>query len=71
MDIGRIGKLTLSVQHQHEDGSWGSFEPAPPHHAPAAHDEEREWANGTLYRCTVCDEEVVLSHVNDPGNPPD
>jgi hypothetical protein len=69
MDFGRIAELTLRVHHRHEDGSWGSFEPGPSHHDPDAHDEEREWANGTLYRCTTCDEEIVVGHVDDPGSP--
>jgi hypothetical protein len=69
MDFGRIAELTLRVQHRHEDGSWGTFEPAPSHHDPAAHDVEREWANGTLYRCTSCADEIVVGNVDDPANP--
>jgi hypothetical protein len=69
MDFGRIAELTLRVQHRHEDGSWGSLEPEPPHHDPASHDQEREWGKGTLYRCKSCGEEVLVSQVDDPGTP--
>jgi hypothetical protein len=69
MDFGRIAELTLRLQHRHDDGSVGIFEPAPSHHDPAAHDQERDWGTGTLYRCTTCDEEVLVSTVDDPAGP--
>jgi hypothetical protein len=42
------------------------FEPAAPHHSPTDHDPERDWANGTIYKCTACDEKVVVSPLGDP-----
>jgi hypothetical protein len=69
MDYGRMSELTLRLQHRHSDGSWGSFEPKPSHHDPADHDPEREWASGTIYVCRVCDEEIHVSTVDDPGDP--
>ena len=67
MDYGRIAELTLRVKHRHEDGSWGTLEPSPSHHDPAAHDPERDWGTGTLYICKACGEEVIVSTVEDPA----
>jgi hypothetical protein len=49
----------LRVEHQHDDGTWRSFEPIP--HDPAAHDGERTWPRRTLFRCTSCDEIVSVT----------
>jgi hypothetical protein len=60
------GRLTeaLLLEHRHNDGTWGRFEPMS-HHDAAAHDPEREWAKGKIvYSCTTCDE---LIRVNDPN----
>ena len=62
----RIAELSLRIRHPHDDGTWGEFEPRPSHHDPADHDPERAWANGVIYKCTTCDEEVSLT-VEDPG----
>jgi hypothetical protein len=61
MDLGRISELSLHVQHRHSDGSWSDLQPSSAHHDPAAHDPERDWANGTIYVCTSCNEEVLVS----------
>lgn len=66
MDLARIAELNLRFQHRHEDGSMGTFEAEPPHHSPNAHDPERDWASGTIYKCTSCDEEIVVRH-DDPS----
>jgi len=68
MDLLRVAEVSLRLQHRHDDGSWGSFEPAPPHHSPTDHDPERDWASGTIYRCTTCDEEVLVSPLEDAGH---
>lgn len=52
--------LELELQHRHADGSWGEMQPA--EHDSAAHDPEREWANGQLFVCKACGEEVRVSH---------
>jgi hypothetical protein len=65
----RFAELSLRFQHQHDDGTWGQFEPRPAHHDPADHDPERDWAQGTIYKCGTCDEEITVSTVDDPGQP--
>ena len=30
------------------------------HHDPAAHDAERRWPFGRIFRCTSCSEEVAV-----------
>jgi hypothetical protein len=60
MDLLRIGELQLHIQHQHADGSWENLEPRP--NSPADSDPEREWANGTLFACTKCDELVRVAY---------
>jgi hypothetical protein len=66
MSLANLAAYDLQLQHRHDDGSWGSFEPDRTHHDPADHDPERDWANGTIYRCTTCDEEILVSTVDDP-----
>jgi hypothetical protein len=66
MDLLRASEVSLQLHHQHEDGSWGVFEPVAAHHSPADHDPERDWANGTIYKCSACDEQVVVSPLGDP-----
>ena len=69
MDYGRMSELTLRVRHRHSDGTWGSLEPVPSHHDPAAHDPERDWGSGSIFRCKTCDEEVHIQTLDDPANP--
>jgi hypothetical protein len=47
------------VQHRHKDGSWGDMEEAPSH-GVAAHDPERRWGVSRVFRCTSCEEGVML-----------
>jgi hypothetical protein len=69
MDFGRIAELRLRIQHRHSDGTWGSLEPTSEHHDPAAHDPEREWAEGTIYVCKACGDEVLVSAADNPDDP--
>jgi hypothetical protein len=69
MDLLRVAEVSLQLHHRHEDGSWGTFEPAAPHHSPSDHDPEREWGSGTIYKCKTCDEEVLVSPAADPREP--
>jgi hypothetical protein len=64
MDLSRIAELNLTFEHRHHDGTMGRFEPAPSHHSPSDHDPERDWASGTgtIYKCTSCDEEIVVGY---------
>ena len=50
--------VELQLQHRHNDGSWSELERVD--HDVTAHDPEREWADGVLYRCPVCEEEVRI-----------
>ena len=60
MDLSRIAELNLTLRHRHDDGAFGTFEPEQTHHSPTDHDPERGWASGTIYKCTTCDEEIVV-----------
>ena len=53
MDLARVAELNLSFQHRHDDGSFGTFEPERSPHSSADHDPERDWASGTIYKCTT------------------
>ncbi len=59
----------LRLEHRHADGSWSALEPRPSHHDPAENDPERDWANGRIYLCTTCSEEVRVVHVAAEGAP--
>ena len=65
MEPLREEELSFRLQHQHDDGSWGTFEPTAPHHSPTDHDPEREWGKGTIYKCTSCDEQLLVSPLGD------
>ncbi len=56
----RVLELTLRMEHQHSDGSWGRYEPRQ-HHDAADHDPEREWGKATTYVCTSCHDEIIVS----------
>jgi hypothetical protein len=62
-------EFSLRLEHRHEDGSWSQLEPRPSHHDPADHDPEREWANGRIYVCTSCSEEVRITDRSSEGGP--
>ena len=62
MDLARIAELNLRFEHRHSDGTMGTFEPTSSHHSPSDHDPERDWATGTIYKCTTCDEEIVVAY---------
>jgi hypothetical protein len=70
MDLLQVAEYAVRLRHRHDDGSVGEFEPVEPHHSPADHDPEREWGSGTLYRCTSCDEEVMVSTPTESVDPP-
>ena len=62
MDLARVAELNIRFQHRHSDGTMGSFEPEDTPHSPSEHDPERDWASGTIYKCTTCDEEIVVEY---------
>ena len=53
-------EVYYKVSHRHKDGGWGDMEEVPSHHSAPAHDKERMWGIGRLFRCTSCDEDVTL-----------
>ena len=61
MDQARIGEAQYRLTHRHADGSWGEMIEMPLQHDPAAHDPERRWGLGRLFRCSVCDEAVSIA----------
>ena len=59
----------LRLEHRHDDGSWSTLEPRPSHHDPAEHDPERDWANGRIYVCSSCNEEVRVTDLASEDGP--
>ena len=50
---------TMELMHVHEGEHVPMVER--PHHDPADHDPEQRWREGArIFRCTTCDEEVVV-----------
>lgn len=62
-------ETALRLEHRHSDGSWSPFEPRPSHHDAAEHDPERDWANGRIYVCSNCSEEVRVTAAPRDGGP--
>jgi hypothetical protein len=60
---------TLRLEHRHGDGTWAPLEPRRGHHDPADHDPERDWANGRIYVCTSCNEQVRVTDLASEGGP--
>jgi hypothetical protein len=61
--FNQLGQLSIRLEHQHSDGTWGALKRV--HHDPADHDPERDWARGEVYECTTCDELVRVSPAGD------
>ena len=59
-------EVYYKVSHRHKDGGWGDMEEVAIHRS-SAHDKERLWGIGRLFRCTSCDEDVTLIP---PGSEP-
>ena len=57
----------VKLLHHHGNQEWVPMTKAD--HDPASHDPERAWLEGaTIYKCTKCDEEVVIAPPDDrPG----
>jgi hypothetical protein len=69
MDLSRLREVEYQVSHRHADGSWGSLVEAPPHHGAVEHDAERGWGRGRLFRCSSCDEAVLIVPTDADGDP--
>jgi hypothetical protein len=60
VDFSRLAEAEIRLQHQHNDGSWGTMEYQPSHHDSAEHDPERSWRDGGIFKCSACDELVKV-----------
>jgi hypothetical protein len=71
MDISRIRELEYRISHRHKDGAWGEMVESPTvHHSAVDHDPERQWLEeGTLYKCTSCDEWAIIRKADESGRP--
>jgi hypothetical protein len=69
MDVSRLREAEYRLSHRHGDGSWAEFAEAPLHHGAVEHDPERGWGLGRLFRCTSCDEAVVVVPADADGDP--
>lgn len=61
----RIIEMAYRIDHRHPDGSWGEMVEDRAHHDSASHDPERKWGRFRIFRCTSCDETVVLANEDD------
>ncbi len=60
---------TVKLLHRHSNEDWVPMTES--EHDPASRDPERAWLHGArLFRCTSCDEEVVITAPPDsrPGD---
>ncbi len=62
-------ETVLRLEHRHNDGSWSPLEPRPSHLDPAELDPERDWANGRVYGCASCNEEIRVTDARGGGEP--
>ncbi len=62
----------MQLIHRHDDGSVAPMADAGPHLSPAQEDEERTWLRGgRIFRCTQCNEEVVVGQSAGSAEPED
>ena len=60
MDYTRTAELQYRIEHRHTDGDGAPMVEERSHHDSADHDPERSWGQRTLFRCTKCDEGVLI-----------
>jgi hypothetical protein len=65
MDQTRIEEAQYRLEHRHDDGTWRTMVEVPVHHDSAQHDPERSWGVKRLFRCTRCDETVLITPEED------
>jgi hypothetical protein len=58
---------TVKLLHHHGNDDWVPMRES--EHDPASHDPERAWLAGAkVYKCTQCDEEIIIAPPDDrPG----
>ncbi len=69
MDQARIREAEYRLTHRHSDGSWSEMVESPLQHDPAAHDPERRWGIGRLFRCASCEAGVRVVPEDEVGTP--
>ena len=65
MDNIRLQEAQYRIEHRHGDGSWAPMVEEGSHHDSAQHDPERSWGKRRLFRCTRCDESVLIGPEED------
>ena len=70
MNLSSQELAEYQLRHRHDDGNWGDMVEAPPDDA-ADHDVERRWGRGRLFRCTACEEAVLIVPADVDGHPID
>ncbi len=66
MDANLRMAQEFRLEHRHGIDAWSPMEPI--HHDSAAHDGERSWLHGLLFRCRTCDETVTITAGANEGN---
>jgi hypothetical protein len=59
MDV-QWAAVQYRIEHRHSDGDWAPMVEEGSHHDAAEHDPERQWGKRRLFRCTKCDEAVLI-----------
>jgi hypothetical protein len=70
MDNIRLQEAQYRIEHRHGDGSYAPMTEEHSHHDPADHDPERSWGVRRLFRCTKCDEGVLIGPEEEDEPPP-
>jgi hypothetical protein len=70
MDNIRLQEAQYRLEHRHRDGTWAPMAAERSHHDPADHDPERRWGVRTLFRCSKCDEGVLVGPEEEDEQPP-
>jgi hypothetical protein len=61
----RLEEAQYRIEHRHGDGSVAPMTEVPVHHDSTQHDPERSWGVKRLFRCTRCDETVLIAPEED------
>ena len=69
MGLASLREAEYRLSHRHADGSWGDLVEQPLHHGAVEHDQERSWLKGRLFRCSKCEESVLVVPADADGNP--
>jgi hypothetical protein len=71
MPLNAVADAEYRLQHRHADGDYFEMQEVPRHHDPAEHDAERWWDRVRVFKCTRCEETVIIGPEEDaPIGPP-